>query len=124
MKFTKHITPKGLSVPVTALCLGGFEPGEQVECHVQPGTVILLKRRMTAGELPLAAQALHDRAVDLYVRLAQICGPCREDCGGCDCGPEDLEGLPPEAVEMFLEADVCLDELARHLREEDIVYGS
>lgn len=123
MKFTKHITPKGLPVPAAALYRAGFQAGETAECHVREGTVILLKRRMTAGELLRAAQALHDKAVDLHVRLAQVCGPCREDCGGCDCGPEDLEELPPETLEMFLEADVCLDELARHLLEEDIVYG-
>ncbi len=39
---------------------------------------------------------------------------------GYDC---DLRDIPPEIVEMFERANVCLGELEEHLIEGDVVYG-
>lgn len=171
MKFIKEVTPKGLLLPVTATRLAGYGAGEKVEYHIQGGTVVVLKGRMTAMELLTAAQSLHDLSVELNSHLAKVCGQC-DGCeenggdGGCplltfeeaditlpddllrEAGiPEgaklcaavdeeehtvaifaadynhDLRDLPPETLEMFTAANVCLGELEERLIVGDIVYG-
>jgi len=107
MKFIKEVTPKGLLLPVTATRLAGYEAGEKVEYHIQDGTVVVLKGRMTAMELLNAARSLHELSVELNSHLAKVCG----QCDGCvENGGED--GCPLLAFE---EADIALPD---YLREE------
>ena len=170
MRFIKEVTPKGLQLPVSAARLAGFEAGEKVEYHTMKGTLVVLKKQMTAMELLTAAQSLQALVMELHTHLAKVCGQCDgcEEIGmdGCpllacdDAGitlpeylreeagiPEgaklcaavdeeehtvaifaagydhDLRDIPPETLEMFIAANVCLGELEERLIVGDTVYG-
>ncbi len=106
MKFVKEVTPKGLLLPVSATRLAGYEAGEKVEYHIENGTIVVLKGRMTAMELLTAARTLLELSVELNTHLAKVCGQC-DGCGG-----NSGEGCPMVDPE---DAGVTLPD---YLREE------
>lgn len=126
MKFIKEITPRGLLLPMIAARLAEFRAGDKVEYLPLKGTIVVLKKQMTAPELLTAVEQLNSVATELLLHLDRVCGPC-EDCkDGCLCGETEdspLLHLPTDLLLTFAEAGTCLGELEEHLITEDIVYG-
>ena len=126
MKFIKEITSRGLLIPMVAAQLAKFKAGDKVEYRPLKGTMVVLKKRMTAPELLTAVEQLQGVASELLFHLHQVCGPCEECEGGCLCGESEdspLQHLPTDLLLTFAEAGTCLGELEEHLITEDIVYG-
>ena len=126
MKFIKEITPRGLLLPLVAARLAKFKAGDKVEYRPLKGTMVVLKKRMTAPELLTAVEQLQGVASELLFHLHQVCGPCEECADGCLCGESEdspLQHLPTDLLLTFAEAGTCLGELEEHLIMEDIVYG-
>lgn len=126
MKFIKEITSRGLLLPLVAARLAKFKTGDKVEYRPLKGTMVVLKKRMTAPELLTAVEQLQGVASELLFHLHQVCGPCEECEGGCLCGESEdspLQHLPTDLLLTFAEAGTCLGELEEHLITEDIVYG-
>ena len=126
MKFIKEITSRGLLLPLVAARLVKFKTGDKVEYRPLKGTMVVLKKRMTAPELLTAVEQLQGVASELLFHLHQVCGPCEECEGGCLCGESEdspLQHLPTDLLLTFAEAGTCLGELEEHLITEDIVYG-
>lgn len=126
MKFIKEITSRGLLLPMIAARLAKFKAGDKVEYRPLKGTMVVLKKRMTALELLTAVEQLQGVASELLFHLHQVCGPCEECEDGCLCGETEdspLQHLPTDLLLTFAEAGTCLGELEEHLITEDIVYG-
>ena len=126
MKFIKEITSRGLLLPLVAARLAKFKAGDKVEYRPLKGTMVVLKKRMTAPELLTAVEQLQGVASELLFHLHQVCGPCEECVDGCLCGESEdspLQHLPTDLLLTFAEAGTCLGELEEHLIMEDIVYG-
>lgn len=126
MKFIKGITSKGLLLPMVAAQLAGFKAGDKVEYHPRKGTMVVLKKQMTAPELLNAVEQLNGVATELLLHLDRVCGPCEECADGCFCGESEdspLQHLPTDLLLTFAEAGTCLGELEEHMILEDIVYG-
>ena len=126
MKFIKEITSRGLLLPLVAARLAKFKAGDKVEYRPLKGTMVVLKKRMTAPELLTAVEQLNGVATELLLHLDRVCGPCEECKGGCLCGESEdspLQHLPTDLLLTFAEAGTCLGELEEHLIMEDIVYG-
>ena len=126
MKFIKEITSRGLLLPMIAARLAKFKAGDKVEYRPLKGTMVVLKKRMTAPELLTAVEQLNGVATELLLHLDRVCGPCEECKGGCLCGESEdspLQHLPTDLLLTFAEAGTCLGELEEHLITEDIVYG-
>ena len=126
MKFIKEITSRGLLIPMVAAQLAKFKAGDKVEYRPLKGTMVVLKKRMTAPELLTAVEQLNGVATELLLHLDRVCGPCEECKGGCLCGESEdspLQHLPTDLLLTFAEAGTCLGELEEHLIMEDIVYG-
>ena len=126
MKFIKEITSRGLLLPMIAARLAKFKAGDKVEYRPLKGTMVVLKKRMTAPELLTAVEQLNGVATELLLHLDRVCGPCEECKGGCLCGESEdspLQHLPTDLLLTFAEAGTCLGELEEHLIMEDIVYG-
>ena len=126
MKFIKEITSRGLLLPLVAARLAKFKAGDKVEYRPLKGTMVVLKKRMTAPELLTAVEQLNGVATELLLHLDRVCGPCEECKGGCLCGESEdspLQHLPTDLLLTFAEAGTCLGELEEHLITEDIVYG-
>jgi len=126
MKFIKEITSRGLLLPLVAARLAKFKAGDKVEYRPLKGTMVVLKKRMTAPELLTAVEQLQGVASELLFHLHQVCGPCEECADGCLCGESEdspLQHLPTDLLLTFAEAGTCLGELEEHLITEDIVYG-
>jgi len=124
MRFQKEHTQKGVLIPVSGLKLSNLYR-EELELHTLEGAAVVLNGRMTAPELLATAQSLHALAAELLTHLALACGQCC-GCGKCpDPADEDspLSGLPPELLDAFTQAGVCLDLLEKYLILEDDVYG-
>ena len=126
MKFIKEITSRGLLLPLVAARLAKFKAGDKVEYRPLKGTMVVLKKRMTAPELLTAVEQLNGVATELLLHLDRVCGPCEECEDGCLCGETEdspLQHLPTDLLLTFAEAGTCLGELEEHLITEDIVYG-
>lgn len=126
MKFIKEITSRGLLIPMVAAQLAKFKAGDKVEYRPLKGTMVVLKKRMTAPELLTSVEQLQSVATELLFHLHQVCGPCEECEGSCLCGESEdspLQHLPTDLLLTFAEAGTCLGELEEHLITEDIVYG-
>ena len=126
MKFIKEITSRGLLIPMVAAQLAKFKAGDKVEYRPLKGTMVVLKKRMTAPELLTVVEQLQSVATELLFHLYQVCGPCEECPDGCLCGETEdspLQHLPTDLLLTFAEAGTCLGELEEHLITEDIVYG-
>ena len=126
MKFIKEITSRGLLLPLVAARLAKFKAGDKVEYRPLKGTMVVLKKRMTAPELLTAVEQLNGVATELLLHLDRVCGPCEECVDGCLCGESEdspLQHLPTDLLLTFAEAGTCLGELEEHLITEDIVYG-
>lgn len=126
MKFIKEITSRGLLLPLVAARLAKFKAGDKVEYRPLKGTMVVLKKRMTAPELLTAVEQLNGVATELLLHLDRVCGPCEECEGSCLCGESEdspLQHLPTDLLLTFAEAGTCLGELEEHLITEDIVYG-
>ena len=126
MKFIKEITSRGLLLPLVAARLAKFKAGDKVEYRPLKGTMVVLKKRMTAPELLTAVEQLNGVATELLLPLDRVCGPCEECVDGCLCGESEdspLQHLPTDLLLTFAEAGTCLGELEEHLIMEDIVYG-
>ncbi|WP_251319208.1 hypothetical protein [Flintibacter muris] len=126
MKFIKEITSRGLLLPLVAARLAKFKAGDKVEYRPLKGTMVVLKKRMTALELLTAVEQLQGVASELLFHLHQVCGPCEECEDGCLCGETEdspLQHLPTDLLLTFAEAGTCLGELEEYLITEDIVYG-
>ena len=126
MKFIKEITSRGLLLPLVAARLAKFKAGDKVEYRPLKGTMVVLKKRMTALELLTAVEQLNGVATELLLHLDRVCGPCEECVDGCLCGESEdspLQHLPTDLLLTFAEAGTCLGELEEHLIMEDIVYG-
>lgn len=126
MKFIKEITSRGLLLPLVAARLAKFKAGDKVEYRPLKGTMVVLKKRMTAPELLTAVEQLNGVATELLLHLDRVCGPCEECVDGCLCGESEdspLQHLPTDLLLTFAEAGTCLGELEEHLIMEDIVYG-
>lgn len=126
MKFIKEITSRGLLLPLVAARLAKFKAGDKVEYRPLKGTMVVLKKRMTAPELLTAVEQLQGVASELLFHLHQVCGPCEGCADGCLCGESEdspLQHLPTDLLLTFAEAGTCLGELEEHLITEDIVYG-
>ena len=126
MKFIKEITSRGLLLPLVAARLAKFKAGDKVEYRPLKGTMVVLKKRMTAPELLTAVEQLNGVATELLLHLDRVCGPCEECADGCLCGESEdspLQHLPTDLLLTFAEAGTCLGELEEHLITEDIVYG-
>jgi len=130
LRFVADVNSMALMIPGAALKLSGFGEQEQLEYRPLEDVIVVLKKHMTAPELLTAADQLHAVAVSLYNHLSKVCGPCE----GCEDGEEgcpydDLEDtnigdLPPDLLDAFAEAGVCLGELEEHMILEDTVYGN
>ena len=126
MKFIKEITPRGLLLPMIAARLAEFRAGDKVEYLPLKGTIVVLKKQMTAPELLTTVEQLNGVATELLLHLDRVCGPCEECADGCLCGESEdspLQHLPTDLLLTFAEAGTCLGELEEHLITEDIVYG-
>ena len=126
MKFIKEITSRGLLLPMIAARLAGFKAGDKVEYLPLKGTLVVLKKQMTAPELLNTVEQLNGAATELLFHLHRVCGPCEECADGCLCGESEdslLQHLPTDLLLTFAEAGTCLGELEEHLIMEDIVYG-
>ena len=87
MKFVKEVTPKGVSIPHTALCVSGLDKSGLLEMHTLQKTVVLLQEHMTASELLDAVQSLRTLAFSLLDHLVEVCGSCESyerSCAKCD----------------------------------------
>lgn len=148
MKFEKQTTINGALVPRSALQLARLGEQGNLEMHTPPGTVVLIRKQMTAAELAQTIESLADLSAQLVACLAGACGTC-DDCTEEQC-PFDaddfcsLGGLPPSVSEdvndqpdsphtpkalspallgLLLDNGICLGSLLGHLMQGDVVYG-
>ena len=111
MKFVREISNEGIKIPQVAVQIAKMEVGSNTDLCVSEGTMILLKRKMTAMDLIKTSQYLHEVASELIVHLATACGTCGdcEECGPCDDCEEHCS---------FNELDDKSISLPDHLRDE------
>lgn len=92
MNFVKEPSCEGFVIPRSAMKLGKLDDGDGFQMQVFDGTIIVMKRRMTAKDIFDAANAMKCISDTLMRCVMDVCGNCN-DCG--ECGGPDYEDFKP-----------------------------
>lgn len=107
MRFTTNSTKPGVRIPEAALALCGLKGELRLDLHTLANAAVIMKERMTGGEVLALVDQLCRLQEDLLEHLDRACGPCDDNCSGfCP-----FEARPPFFVPSSLlkEADIPAD---------------
>ena len=112
MKFERQVRQNGVQIPPAALTLSKLGDKTEVEMNVGEHTLVLIPKKMTAGELMSVVESLNVLSSELTALLIDSCDFCEGCEGHCPYEGNVLLNVPDylrECAGIPTNAKLCVE---------------